>query len=235
MLIRNGLGGACNWALSLPIGQDHEVRRADCVLESPYMPLTITGDIEGNVIDISEALRAKINGRIVLQGRGNHISIADSTFNLGFYFTLGENCRLTIGRNANFLNLVTYQAREAVLEISDNTGFNGLVRLQMHEPSALRIGKDSLLADQVEITTSDMHSIVDVASGARLNPARDIDIGERVWIGQRAIVLKGARIGDGSVIGAAAVVTGEIPENCVAAGNPARIVRRNASWNFKLL
>ncbi len=199
------------------------------------MPLKITGDVEGNVIEISDEMRAKTTGQIVLRGRGNHISIAHTANNLNFHSTLGENCRLSIGNNANFLNLVTYQARNAKLEIGAHVGFNGLVRLQMHEPSTLRIGDGSLIADQVEITTSDMHSIVDAHTGARLNPARDIHIGARVWIGQRAIVLKGSRIGAGSVIGAAAVVTGEIPENCVAAGNPARIVRRDASWNFQLI
>jgi acetyltransferase-like isoleucine patch superfamily enzyme len=171
----------------------------------------------------------------VLLGHGNHISIGPTNNDLNFHFTLGENCRLDIGAHTNFLNLVTYQAHDARLEIGTHVGFNGLVRLQMHEPSTLRIGDGCLIADQVEITTSDMHSIVDAENGRRLNPARSITIGTRVWIGQRAIVLKGSRIGAGAVIGAAAVVTGEIPENSVAAGNPARVVRRNATWNFNLL
>ena len=54
---------------------------------------------------------------------------------------------------------------------------------------------------------------------------RGVVIGEDCWIGNRATVLDGVRIGRGSVIGAAAVVTGDIPEFSVAVGSPARVLR----------
>ncbi len=50
-------------------------------------------------------------------------------------------------------------------------------------------------------------------------------IGRNVWIGMRAIVLKGATIGDGAVIAAGSVVTGDIPGNVLAGGVPARVIR----------
>ena len=50
-------------------------------------------------------------------------------------------------------------------------------------------------------------------------------IGNNVWIGERAIILKGVTIGDGAIIAAGAVVTKSVPSNSVAAGNPARIVK----------
>ena len=53
-----------------------------------------------------------------------------------------------------------------------------------------------------------------------------IMIGENAWIGMRAVLLSGTKIGAGSIVGAAAVVDGEIPPYCVAVGNPARVVRR---------
>ena len=53
----------------------------------------------------------------------------------------------------------------------------------------------------------------------------EVIIGERVWICENAVILPGVHIGSGSVIGANAVVTKDIPENCVAAGNPAKVVR----------
>jgi serine acetyltransferase len=49
---------------------------------------------------------------------------------------------------------------------------------------------------------------------------------ENVWIGDSAIVCKGVTIGKNSIIGAGAVVTSDIPTNAVAAGNPARVIRR---------
>lgn len=62
----------------------------------------------------------------------------------------------------------------------------------------------------------------------RLTPAikpRPVVIGHNVWIGFDCCILPGVRIGDGSIIGARSVVDGEIPPYCIAAGNPARIIR----------
>ena len=60
-------------------------------------------------------------------------------------------------------------------------------------------------------------------SGMKTKP---VDIGENVFIGVNAIILKGSKIGNNCVIGAGAVVSGEFEDNCVIAGNPARVVRR---------
>lgn len=53
-----------------------------------------------------------------------------------------------------------------------------------------------------------------------------VTIGDNVWIGANAIILKGVKIGSGSIISAGAVVTKDVPENCIAAGNPAKVVKR---------
>ncbi|MFA6533795.1 MAG: acyltransferase [Patescibacteria group bacterium] len=55
--------------------------------------------------------------------------------------------------------------------------------------------------------------------------ARPVYIGKNVWVTSRCIILPGVHIGDNSVIGAGSVVTGDIPANCLAAGNPARVIR----------
>jgi acetyltransferase-like isoleucine patch superfamily enzyme len=56
--------------------------------------------------------------------------------------------------------------------------------------------------------------------------ARPIAIGNNVWIGHDSVVLPGVSIGDGSIIGARSVVFDSVPDSAVAAGNPARVVRR---------
>jgi acetyltransferase-like isoleucine patch superfamily enzyme len=63
------------------------------------------------------------------------------------------------------------------------------------------------------------------ARDSRSNPAPEISIGEGAWIGARAIVLPGARIGPWAVVGAGAVVTCDVPPYSVVAGNPAGRVR----------
>ena len=54
-------------------------------------------------------------------------------------------------------------------------------------------------------------------------------IGKNCFIGCNALILKGTRLGDGCVVGAGAVVSGEFPAGCVIAGNPAHVIRRKAS------
>jgi acetyltransferase-like isoleucine patch superfamily enzyme len=57
-----------------------------------------------------------------------------------------------------------------------------------------------------------------------------VRIGDRVWIGARATILKGVRVGEGAVIGAGSVVTRDVPARALVAGNPARVVRENVAW-----
>lgn len=59
-----------------------------------------------------------------------------------------------------------------------------------------------------------------------LEYAKPIEVGNNVWIGGNVIVLPGIRIGDNTVIGAGSVVTKDIPKNCVAVGNPCRVIRK---------
>jgi acetyltransferase-like isoleucine patch superfamily enzyme len=86
--------------------------------------------------------------------------------------------------------------------------------------SNLRIGNYVLIAHEVVITDRESSDSLSVPIG------RPITIGDDVWIGMRAIILAGANIGHGSVVGAGAVVTGDVQPMTVVSGNPARIVRR---------
>lgn len=56
---------------------------------------------------------------------------------------------------------------------------------------------------------------------------KSVFIGSTVWIGEGAYIAKGVTIGDNSIIGAHSVVTKDIPPNCIAAGNPAKVVKNN--------
>ncbi|MGO4326111.1 DapH/DapD/GlmU-related protein [Cupriavidus sp. 2TAF22] len=98
------------------------------------------------------------------------------------------------------------------------------------EYATVAIGNDCMLASGIEIRADDAHPIFDVDSGERINLPRPIHIGDHVWLGARSVVLGGAQIGDGSVIGLGSVVKGTIPNNCVAAGIPAKVIRRNCAW-----
>jgi len=101
--------------------------------------------------------------------------------------------------------------------------------LGAHGGRSIRIGTGCMFANPTDIRTTDHHPILD-ATGARLNPDRDVVIGDRVWLARDVTLLKGSKIGSDVVIGVGSIVTGEIPSNCVAAGIPARVVREGITW-----
>lgn len=202
--------------------------------KASFVPLRLQGYTQESRLSL--APDAELSGNVVFDGSGNTLEVGAncSAANLNFHIRAGSSVR--IGRHCNLGHLTIYADRGAVVEIGDHVGFNGYVRLQLHERGRIVIGNGSLFGAEVEVTISDMHSIIDLISGERLNPALDIVIGERVWIGQRAMILKGAHIGSGAVIAAGAIVTrGIISENSIAAGNPARVVKSNVTWRFELL
>jgi hypothetical protein len=80
-----------------------------------------------------------------------------------------------------------------------------------------------MMANGTYVTDSDWHTLYDRT--ARSPTPTPVHIGNNVWLGDHATVLKGVRIGDNSVVAARAVVTRDVPANVVVAGNPARVVK----------
>jgi len=96
----------------------------------------------------------------------------------------------------------------------------------------ISIGKNVIIAPEVIIRDSDQHNLIDNNLHMGVRPASaPIHIGNHVWIGTRAIILKGVNIGNNVVIASGAVVTRDVPDNCCAAGVPARIIKKNINWN----
>ncbi|MBX2898331.1 MAG: acyltransferase [Cyclobacteriaceae bacterium] len=111
----------------------------------------------------------------------------------------GKNGKLVVGRNSR-LNGVHIDARE-LIQIGDT----------------VQIGPYTIIMD------SDFHDLKD---HSKPGPSKPIIIEDDVWIATRVTILKGVRIGKGSVIAAGSIVTKDVPPYCVAAGTPARIVKR---------
>ena len=88
------------------------------------------------------------------------------------------------------------------------------------------IGRECILADRVMLIDFD-HGVVEVERPIRLQGIykRDTRVGNNVWIGYGAQILRGASVGDNAIIGASAVVTKDVPANAVVAGAPARVIR----------
>ena len=113
------------------------------------------------------------------------------------------------------------------LTIGHATNVNGLgTRLLCAQE--VTIGAHCTLSWDVQVLDNDFHALtVDGVVRPSVAPVR---IGDRVWVGTRAVVLKGVTVGDGAVVAAGAVVHDDVPPGAVVAGVPARVVGRADSW-----
>ncbi len=199
------------------------------------MAIEVTDQGHGNIVQADPALLASASGGVTFTGDGNILTIDPPFVAHALIVHLGGGARARIGAGCYAGYLELHAPRGGAITIGAGCAFNGHVRLLAHEPAFITLGNGCLVAADVVIAASDMHSVLHRHTRERLNWAADVTIGERVWIGFRAFVTKGARIGEGAVIGAQSVVTGPIPPHTAAAGAPARVVRRDIDWAFDLI
>jgi acetyltransferase-like isoleucine patch superfamily enzyme len=113
------------------------------------------------------------------------------------------------------------------IEIGDGSIIYTGVELLCHHRSTIRIGRNVLFTRQAAAVTGghvfDDPNAPIISQGIR---TADITVGDDCWIGYRAVLLPGAKIGSGTVVAAGAVVAGELPERVVAGGVPARVIRQ---------
>lgn len=113
------------------------------------------------------------------------------------------------------------------LQIGHGTSINGLGTKILCK-SAVTIGGGCSISWDVQILDNDFHAMT--VGGVAQPSTAPVVIGDHVWIGTRAIILKGVTVGDGAVIAAGAVVTRNVPAGSVAAGLPAKVVGTTDSW-----
>lgn len=166
-------------------------------------------------------------------GRNNKIIISESArmcfsticFN-------GNNNTVVIEANAEINGCVFFMDDDNnMIRIGDHTTFTGKTEIITNEGTKIEIGSDCMFAYGIVLRSGDHHSILN-EQGKRVNPARSIVIGNHVWIGQNAFIMKNVHIPDGCVVGACSVVTKSIPTvNTIVAGNPAKEIKSNVFWD----
>lgn len=130
--------------------------------------------------------------------------------------TIGD--RLLMHGGTVRCELTTHQGGR--LEIGDRVFVNYGCSISAH--THVRIGHSCLIGQYTIIMDCDYHSPDGADSHGDASP---IVIEEKVWIGARAIILKGVRIGRGAIIAAGSVVTKNVPAGAVVGGSPARLLR----------
>lgn len=172
-------------------------------------------------------------GTLSINGKRNRVVIGEGA--------RLNDCDITVEGDDNIIEIgpwsllnrtqIHFKTSDAALVIGQTAGIANAC-FNLYEPSRIDIGDFVGIACDVWMATSDLHPIYDANTGRRINPARDIKIGDRVGFGLRAIVLRGTRIGDKSLIGAGSVVRGRIPAGALVSGNPARVLRKNIRWEW---
>lgn len=167
----------------------------------------------------------EVGERVVFSGRpvidlvpGAKIKIGDdcdiNSVNRGYHVNMFARVKLFADRPG------------ATITIGEQTRIHGSC---LHAYSSITVGRRCLIAANCQIFDGSGHdlSFSDVAN--RINTkggSRPIVIEDDAWIGANSIILPGVRIGHGSIIGAGSVVTKDVPPMVIAAGNPAKVVRK---------
>lgn len=137
--------------------------------------------------------------------------------------SIGKNVVFTGGRGAR-MNITSIKLGdvEGRVEVGDNVLLMHGIRIS--SASSIVIGDDCMLANFCYLTDADWHDIHDRTRP--IGKSAPIVLEKGAWIGDSAIVCKGVRIGENSIVGAGAVVTKNVPPNVIVAGNPAKIVKK---------
>jgi len=116
------------------------------------------------------------------------------------------------------------RCHEGMVEIGAKTVMGQECTISAYQ--RVRIGEQCVIADRAMFIDFD-HGVVEVERPIRLQGIykRDVEVGNNVWIGYGACILRGVSVGDNSVIGTGAVVTKDVPANAIVGGVPARIIR----------
>jgi len=165
----------------------------------------------GATLDLGECI--SFNQKTLFTGKGT--------------ITISSNSSFGVDVGGKYLhNYCEVQARfkESLIIIGENVASNnGLLIISAER---IEIGNDCLIGKDVQMIDFDAHGLAPSERRNSIGKVKPIVIGRNVWIGNNVIILKGTEIGNNSVIGAGAAVTGgKFPSNVVIAGNPARIVK----------
>lgn len=210
-------------------------------------------DTYGNII-IGEVDRSKIQFR----GFDSKVSIPnDCIIGSEFSVQIRDESEVKIGKGTKInCRLVIYD--KSLFQCGQNCVFsgNGLVQMfaskviignyftiekgytiRPSRKSSIIIGEDCMFSYNIEVRTNDGHSIFDIHSGKNINSNeemcrnRNVKIGNHVWVGTNTLIMYNTDIADGSIIGAMSMVKSKIPNNCIAAGIPAKVIRKDIAWS----
>lgn len=137
------------------------------------------------------------------------------------FISIGSNCRFNSSnlfnyRGLNHCCIIQTGTSEAEVRIGNNCGFSGC---------SIVADRSVIIEDNVTVGANVIIGDRDDHSDIYASTPSPVHICENAWIGMNAVIMKGVRIGKNAIVGAGAVVTKDIPENAIAGGVPAKIIK----------
>lgn len=207
-------------------------------------------DCNGNRLEFEDE---HIQCKIEFKGFNSKIKIGRDFVALdGTKITVESGCEVTIGDYVHLQENVTVEVlEEGRFNIGNNClcykdsnisckgaeiDFGNFVTIGKRffctngKSSIIDIGDDCMFSHDVSIISGG-HSIFDMERKENVSMKKYIKIGNHVWLGKNVVILHNADIGNGCIVGASSVVKLKVGENCVIAGNPAKVIKQNHTWD----
>lgn len=186
--------------------------------------------LNGNVLQSDHAIVNKC--RFTFSDSGHQIVLSNCRLYNANIYIRGKGNRLIIDPGADLNNIrVKMIGTGNTIHIGAGASCGGGTFICGGKGISIEIGKRVLMADGIDIWSTDTHSIM--VDGELVNPPKSIIIEDGAWIGKDVAVMKGVKIGEGAVIGMRSMVTHDIAPRTLNVGNPARTVRENVTWSLK--
>jgi acetyltransferase-like isoleucine patch superfamily enzyme len=155
----------------------------------------------------------------------------------GAKLQIGDNVTVNSSFLSNLVGLyqrtiIVTRTPQAELIIGDNVGISGAT---IYARGSIKIGDNTLVGGNAKIFDNDFHPLEIEARNKDIKEkigTRPVVIGKNCFIGGNSIILKGTVLGDGCIVGAGAVVSGKFEDNCIIAGNPARVIKNIKEENL---
>lgn len=181
-----------------------------------------------NKLEIFGKLR---KNKIKISGNNNVIYVGkNSILRDCNIFIKGNNNTLYIGDDCVINNTSIILDNEgAEIKIGNKTSV-AKAQIVSLEPYNIEIGEDCMLSYDIEIRNTDSHKIYDKSTNKRINEGNSVKIGNHVWLGMRAVILKGVNIDDNSIVAGGSIVTKDVMSNTIVSGNPAKQIKENVYW-----
>lgn len=171
------------------------------------------------------------NTRIDIKGQNNLVDIAiENRLRNCLIHISGNNCVVKIDKHCILSNLEIWLEDDfSQISIGENITFEG-GHIASTEGKKITIGNDCMFSDRIEIRNGDSHAIFDIESNNRINNARDVSIGNHVWLGSDVKVMKGSVIADNTIIGTGSIVSGLLEPSSIYVGTPAKKIKTSIYW-----